>query len=184
MSSAPYTRVIMKTRRKIQGSFAELLAERGSMKDITVKDLAERAEITRGTFYNYYNNIYEVRAELQNELERKLFVDYDSLNTTLDMEQCIDKVFLFFKENESLYRQLLSASASTEFLNQLENKICQYVLKIMDKKKLDDIDVKTELLFTTNGAMAIVRRYFRNETTLSLDEIRDYLKNKLKEIGF
>ena len=58
MNRSSYTRATEKNRRRIQEAFAELLAERGSITNITVTDLAERAEITRGTFYNYYNEQY------------------------------------------------------------------------------------------------------------------------------
>ena len=70
MVKTSYLRATEKTRRKIRKAFADLLATRGSVKNITVTDLAERAEITRGTFYNYYNNLYEVGAELQAEIDR------------------------------------------------------------------------------------------------------------------
>ena len=179
MNKSSYTRVTTKNRRKIQTAFAELLSERGSLNNITVTDLAERAEITRGTFYNYYNNLYEVGAELQGELEKQLFSEYDNLDTLEAIEHYIDEVFMFFKSQEGIYSELLASDASEEFLHQLENSMSRRVLAVLHKNGVNDKSAETELLFTTNGAIAIVRKYYRDEIELSLDEIRDYLKAKI-----
>ncbi|MBR3176707.1 TetR family transcriptional regulator [Candidatus Saccharibacteria bacterium] len=179
MEKSKYTRVTEKNRRKIQEAFAELLAERGSLSNITVTDLAERAEITRGTFYNYYNNLYEVGAELQAELEKRLFSEYDNLATLEGIEQYIDEVFNFFEKQEGIYRELLASDASIDFLTQLENSMSQRVLSVLHKNGVTDKSAELELLFTTNGAIAIVRKHYRGEIRLSLDDIRDYLKAKI-----
>ena len=93
MSKTSYTRVINRNRRRIQEAFAELLSEYGSMKNITVSELAERADITRGTFYNYYNNLYEVGVELQGEIEERLFSDNGQLENFDSIEEYIDAAF-------------------------------------------------------------------------------------------
>ena len=179
MEKSKYTRVTEKNRRKIQEAFAELLAERGSLSNITVTDLAERAEITRGTFYNYYNNLYEVGAELQAELEKRLFSEYDNLATLEGIEKYIDEVFNFFEKQEGIYRELLASDASIDFLTQLENSMSQRVLAVLHKNGVTDKNAELDLLFTTNGAIAIVRKHYRGEIKLSLDDIRDYLKAKI-----
>ena len=179
MNGSSYSRVTTKNRRKIQEAFAELLAERGKLGNITVTDLAERAEITRGTFYNYYDNLYQVGADLQKEIEKQLFGKYDNLDTLEAIEQYIDEVFAFFDSQEGIYKELLSSDASVDFLIQLENSMSERVLSVLHKSGVDDKAAETELLFTTNGAIAIVRKYYRGEINLSLEEIRDYLKAKI-----
>ncbi len=179
MNRSSYTKATARNRRRIQEAFAELLAERGSLSNITVTDLAERAEITRGTFYNYYDNLYQVGSELQNELEKQLFSEYDNLDTLEAIEKYIDDVFVFFKSQEGIYRELLSSEASSDFLIQLENGMSKRVLSVLHKSGVNDESAKMELLFTTNGAIAIVRKHYRGEIDLTLDEIRDYLKAKI-----
>lgn len=179
MNRSSYSRVTEKNRRKIQEAFAELLAERGSLSNITVTDLAERAELTRGTFYNYYNNLYEVGAELQAELEKRLFAEYDNLDSLASIEHYIDEVFVFFEKQEGIYRELLASEASVNFLNQLENSISRRVLAVLHKDGVTDKNAELELLVTTHGALAIVRKHYRGEIDLSLNDIRDYLKSKI-----
>ena len=53
------------------------------------------------------------------------------------------------------------------------------VLAALHKQGITDKNAELELLVTTNGALAIVRKHYRNEIDVSLEEIRDYLKAKL-----
>lgn len=179
MNHVSYRYIKERNRHKIQEAFAELLAERGSLSNITVTELAERAELTRGTFYNYYDNIHEVGVELQAELEKRLFSEYDNLSTLEGVEQYIDEVFNFFEKQECIYRELLASDASLDFLTQLENSMSQRVLAVLHKNGVTDKNAELDLLFTTNGAIAIVRKHYRGEIKLSLDDIRDYLKAKI-----
>ena len=57
-----------KTKELIKKSFAELLEEKKETKNITVKELVERVDLTRGAFYSHYDNIYEVASEIQDEI--------------------------------------------------------------------------------------------------------------------
>lgn len=179
MIKSSYLKATTKTRHKIQSAFAELLSERGSAKNISVSELAERAEITRGTFYNYYNNINEVNAELQAEIERRLFAPSDELDDLESIEKYIDNIISFLKQQEPIYRELLASDASTDFLNQLENDLSQRVLAVMRNLNISSNEARTEALFLTTGAIAITRKYFKSEVSMSLDDIRDYLKAKL-----
>lgn len=179
MNKSSYSRATAKKRRKIQEAFAELVAERGSIQNVTVTDLAERADITRGTFYNYYDNIHQIGVELQSEIEKQLFGSYDSFDTLDAIEEYIDDIFEFFKTQENIYSELLASEASMEFLGQLEESMCDRIFTVLHKHGVNNKKAETELLFLTHGAMSIVRKYYRDEIDLSLDEIRDYLKLKL-----
>lgn len=180
MSKTSYTRVINRNRRRIQEAFAELLSEYGSMKNITVSELAERADITRGTFYNYYNNLYEVGVELQGEIEERLFSDNGQLENFDSVEEYIDAAFEFLKQQEPIYRELLASKEGRGFLNKLENEISSRVLAVMRSNKIEDENAELELLFLTNGTMALLRKYYLGEVNLSLEQIKDYLKTKLR----
>ena len=180
MPKTSYTRVTNRNRRRIQEAFAELLSEKGSMKNITVTELADRADITRGTFYNYYNNLYEVGAELQGEIESQLFSAHSKLESFSSVEEYIEAAFVFLKQQEPIYRELLTSKEGRGFLNKLENEISGRVLEVMHSNGIEDQKAELELLFLTNGTMAILRKYYLDEIDLTLTQIRDYLILKLR----
>jgi AcrR family transcriptional regulator len=180
MVKSTYIRATNRNRRRIQEAFAELLSEKGSMQNITVTELADRADITRGTFYNYYNNLYEVGAELQGEIESQLFSAHSKLEGFSSVEEYIEAAFVFLKQQEPIYRELLTSKEGRGFLNKLENEISSRVLEVMHSNGIVDQKAELELLFLTNGTMAILRKYYLGEIDLTLPQIRDYLISKLR----
>ena len=60
----------LRTKNAIRRSFIELLAERPFDK-ISVRDIAERSEVTRNTFYYYYTDIYALAEDVfESEIEK------------------------------------------------------------------------------------------------------------------
>lgn len=60
----------LRTKNAIRRSFIELLAER-SFDKISVRDIAERSEVTRNTFYYYYTDIYALAEDVfESEIEK------------------------------------------------------------------------------------------------------------------
>lgn len=62
---------VVKTRRAIRNALIEL-AEEKDVDKITVKELCERAEISKPAFYSHYGNIYDVVDEVENEVVQKV----------------------------------------------------------------------------------------------------------------
>ncbi len=56
-----------KTKARLYQAFIALLEERG-FNQITVKELCDRAQINRGTFYNNYTDIYDLETWLEGQL--------------------------------------------------------------------------------------------------------------------
>lgn len=57
---------VKKTRRAIRSAFYSLLQEKPFEK-ITVRDITERAEINKTTFYAHYDTIYDLADQLEEE---------------------------------------------------------------------------------------------------------------------
>ncbi len=95
-------RRIRKTRQVLRQSFASLLAEK-PLEDITVKELTERADINRGTFYCHYKDIYD----LKDQIERELFDEFVAVidgygvdNLRRELRSVMTDVFRFLQHNK------------------------------------------------------------------------------------
>ncbi len=157
-----------KTKDLIKTSFAQLLEEKKETKYITVKELVDRVGLTRGAFYSHYGNIYDVAAEIQDELLETIFQN-GAINNEEDLGKYIDSIFDYLKKNEKLYSQILVSDDPMIFMNRLNRKICGTLLKTLKANHLD-------ILLFTNGIINIIVLYFRNEISESLSEICDYVK--------
>ena len=61
----------LKTQKAIKNALVELMSEK-DISQITVKELAQRADINRKTFYTHYTSIYDVSGEIENEMIQNL----------------------------------------------------------------------------------------------------------------
>ena len=57
----------IKTKRSIKNAFLKLRSKK-SIEQITVKELAEEAEISKATFYLHYRDIYDLSDTLGTEV--------------------------------------------------------------------------------------------------------------------
>lgn len=89
-----------KTRKAIKKVFAEMLSEKMELGKISVSELCKRAEISRGTFYSHYDDIYGVAEDYENELINRFYDDI-KLSGLTDIEKTVDSFFDYIRENET-----------------------------------------------------------------------------------
>lgn len=171
-----------RTHERIKQAFAELLAEKKALNKITVAELSERAEVTRGTFYAHYNNIFEVAEELENDFISVLDTSAELMTSVDDFPVYMHQIFVFLANNEELYRQLLSSDAPLVFITRLNTQINKTIHKILSEHSIEKPMLDLDISFFTDGATYMILKYFRNEISLSLDEIEWYLKQRIVEM--
>ena len=171
-----------RTHEKIKAAFAELLAEKKTLNKITVAELAERAEVTRGTFYAHYNNIFEVAEELENDFISVLDSSAEQMKSVEDFPIYLHQIFEFLAIHEDLYRQLLSSNAPMVFISRLNHQIEKTIKEILREHSINKPMLDLDIAFFTDGATYMILKYFRGEIALSLDEIEWYLKQRIVEM--
>ena len=171
-----------KTHEKIKKAFAELLSEKKALNKITVADLTKRAEITRGTFYAHFSNIYEVAESIENEFMSALDFQESSIDTEKDFSSHLHQVFEFLAANEEIYRLLLSSDAPMPFVRQLNKRMGKTIRKSLKERKIDRPMIDLDIAFFTDGATYMLVKYFRGDINLSLDDIEWYLKQRIIEM--
>ena len=64
-------RRVRRTRAQLRRALTQLLAEK-ELRSITVRELTDRADVNRGTFYAHYRDIYDLMEHLENEFFTEL----------------------------------------------------------------------------------------------------------------
>lgn len=80
-----------KTKTLIKNTFAQMMSEKKELRKITVTELVKRANINRGTFYSYYNDIYGVAEEYEKELIDMFFTNAQLISMGYSKSKCIKK---------------------------------------------------------------------------------------------
>lgn len=125
MDNESTDRRIRKTRKQLRQGLTELLEEKGA-KSITVRELSERVDLNRGTFYLHYKDIFD----MIEQIEMEMFNDFHNVLTKHPMESLNGKplpmlidVFRFVSENADMCKVLLGKNGDLAFVNRLKDLV-------------------------------------------------------------
>lgn len=107
----PYTKAI------IRENFVDMLNEM-PMNKITVKELAERCDINRNTFYYHYADVYELLSELFHTELEKVIEEY---NDTLSWEEGFIMAADFAIENKRAVNHIYYSMQREELVDYVYN---------------------------------------------------------------
>lgn len=125
MNSESADRRVRKTKRQLRQGLTELLAEK-SAKDITVRELSERVDMNRGTFYLHYKDIFDMIERIEKEMFEDLHGVLEkhpvrSLNGK-PLPMLID-VFRFVAKNADMCTVLIGKNGDLAFVNRLKSLV-------------------------------------------------------------
>lgn len=154
-------RRLLRTKRRIREAFADL-AVRKDVDSITIKELAELADIDRKTFYLHYSSIGDVLNEIQTELLEQLnllIMEYDLFQPSFDALAFFRKINSILNTDYELYRKLVMADRYSFFFYKMKEKMKDLLMeKYYQRIKRSPVSlVKLNLYieYATAGIMSI-----------------------------
>ncbi|MBR5246990.1 MAG: TetR/AcrR family transcriptional regulator [Clostridia bacterium] len=135
---------VRRTKKLIRQGLVEL-SQIKSVNKITVKELTDRIEINRGTFYLHYKDVYDLVASIENELYNSFNSAITSVTSEQVLKHPIEVCELFcnhFYDQMDAYSMLLGKHGDAEFAHKIGSLFNEKVLEIfkeifpnMDKAK-------------------------------------------------
>ena len=114
---------IEKTRQSIVNAFIALRS-RKPLEKITVKELCEKAQINKSTFYFHYADIYELSDSLETEIVTSI------INSLAHPEYMVEnpgaftqELFLAYLSRDALIQTLFSGSRSGRLIQKIESSL-------------------------------------------------------------
>ena len=111
-----------KTIRNIHKSFIELFKEKDYEK-ITVKELIEKAEISKKTFYRYYSSIDNLFLEIQNRITNEYIQKFSLLTFPKDLKNIINTFIDFSEIYGNAHDKIIIDSKNDYVLQKMINNI-------------------------------------------------------------
>lgn len=148
-------RRIKRTKTNIYTALVSLLFER-DIRNITVKELCEKADVNKSTFYLHFMDIYDCKEKWQNEMFDEILskVDDFSLDKVVHApEVYIRSVVTYFQENLDFYQKLASSPLAPEFSYNLKNKLSEKIIASNNLSTTDNQWEITMVAFIMGGIM-------------------------------
>ena len=162
------------TRRVIKESYYELLAEKPFDK-ITVKEICERADINKGSFYNHFENIYTLQAELENEAIENLKQILTEKNAE-SQDQRLQTLISSIYDNQEYYRLLFGMTQDSPFITNLIELLMDIVITNQQEEGADTISAEINTKYIMAVTYSVLKQWLKDGCTESRDSVFQVLK--------
>ena len=147
-----------RTRRNLVNAFLALRTKK-PIEKITVRELAEQAQIHKATFYLHYHDIYELSEQLEYELIDDIFSGLSDPSELLeDPERFNEELYTLMVAHESLLGILFSGSRAGILADMLEKRLKAYIFSIHPQYR-EDLTYNVILTYLIQGAYQAYMQY-------------------------
>lgn len=170
------------TKQNLMDAFWDLYCVK-RMEKITVKEIANKAGYNRGTFYEYFADVFEVLEVIENSLIPTLDELPPVSTESGSIGMSMDGFFAFWEQNAKYYAVLLGDHGDPAFAGKLKNKIKPAILKEIEVQTDIDLDELDYILeYTLSAMIGVMNHWFREDSGLSKEELFRLL-HRLNEEG-
>ena len=163
-------RRVQRTKKSIRNAFLQLLAEK-ELEKISVKEIADCADVDRKTVYNYYTGVYDILDDLESELAcdfEKAIENFDF--ATREVQDIFIELARLLQMRMDIYALLMKIDNSrlaSKFMVYLKGKIEQVIGRV-GVYSMEKVAVAAE--YVTSGMYMAYKYWFNSDKKQSLEE--------------
>ncbi|MGC6174491.1 TetR/AcrR family transcriptional regulator [Lacrimispora sp. 38-1] len=172
-------RRIRKTQRLLKESLLELM-EKKDIKNISVKDITELADLNRGTFYLHYADTYSLLQEMETEVLndfQNMVNNYREAFKKASLMPVIIPIIQYIEENKKICNILFENSSSNDFVNRFHTLILKNGTAIIKEQYPDarDVTLNYFLEFITYGLTGVLKQWLNTDMKEPKEEVAEFV---------
>lgn len=165
-------RSVRESRRRLRDALVQLLI-RKPVRDITVRELTDLAQVSRGTFYFHYGNIYELLDRLEQDQIDQINLFMDELLPRLGRQEvptALLALFTYLDEHHAICTALLGPNGDPAFVQRLQTVIAARCTGYLAPA---GGDARQHYLtaFAVQGCFGVISRWLQNGKPESTEEM-------------
>ena len=168
-------RRVRRTKKLLTQALTELMQQK-QVKEITVTELTDLADMNRGTFYLYYKDIFDMLEHIEDNMFQALneiLERHEKENVVQETEPILRDILGFIEENQEMVRVLLSPHGDMNFLHRLNDvlreKCLQFVRRVAPNEGEASFDYQYS--FVVVGTAGLIRAWVNRNCAESTEEI-------------
>ena len=170
-------RRVIRSKMRMREALISLMQEK-LFPEITARDITDRADLNRTTFYLHYNNVFDLLEELEEETVSefaRMLEETPILENSTWESVLIGKICDYIAENQDLCRCLFLNPHSDCFTEKLTEIMKRKGQEIRKERGLERDSRQTDYIrhFISCGAMGMVKRWLAEGMPLSKAEMMD-----------
>lgn len=118
---------VEKTKQGIVNAFIELRSHK-EIERITVKELCEKAQINKSTFYSHYHDIYDLTDKLETEIVSSILENFNHPeNLIQNPAEFTVELFAGYQAKDALINTIFSGNRSKYLVQKIEKALKDFV---------------------------------------------------------
>jgi len=168
------------TRQAFIDAFCEL-CKTTPIEKITIHELTKKAGYNRCTFYEYFTNVYDLLAHIEDELLSRIKTNiFETLKIVETSEQFIATLVNSFKGQEKYFDVLFSNSHISNFAEHLKSVMFPAFMTQFNISKKDSKS-RYVLEFHLSGLIGIMTRWIINKRDIPMQQLINVVRGILSE---
>jgi AcrR family transcriptional regulator len=144
---------------------------------ITIKEIADEANINRKTFYSHYTDVNGVLDDIENDVLEQLCGIIESF----DIQKAIYDPYPIFKELTNIinndfdfYKYLLQSTSDSRLLEKIKHVLKKRIIEIAGLEINNKEMLPYAIEFAVSGILSVYREWFNSDRRYSLEEVSDF----------
>lgn len=180
-----------KTQKAILNAYMALLSEKENIEKITVSDIADRADISRSTFYAYYTDVFALRDDISEILAEEICNIVVTAHNTSGFsgyegyQALYTSILDYLKEKKSAVRVVFTHSS----YNVLIESICSMIQNILfqfyksEYSRIDPEVLRCTAIFWTNGCSALIKEWVLHDFDIPTYKMAGLISGAIQSCG-
>ncbi len=179
-------RRVKKTQAAIRKAFTELIREKGDVNAITIKEIVDRADISRSTFYTHYSDIFELTEDISNmfadDIASIVIETHKSMSGADSYRKVYEGVLTYLYDQGPLAKTILVDMRNTHIINRISDSIRDSIgVYYKTRYKIRDEDLtRGTATFWTNGVLGIMRDWANYDFNYSVSEMSEIIAKSIE----
>lgn len=153
-----YTRMVLKQ------ALSELLEEK-HLDKVTVKELCEKADINRTTFYRNYEDVYDLFGSMERELVEASFESGDMASDRFSLLRVI-------YNNQAFYREFFRSRLQSTYIEDTIAQMSEQMKSILKERgAYDEKTFPVLYRYNVEGALGVIRGWLDEGCPQQPDEL-------------
>lgn len=172
------------TRKVIKEAILELLSQKNADK-ITVKEICDKAQINRATFYKHYENTYDLLEKLDNEMLDELEAKIKEVNLA-DLRSIFSIVLNEVRDNRSYYELMFIENGDRRFRDRLFELCLFSNMEVINRffPALNDKQKKWLYYFIAEGLTGVMSKWMQDGYSESVEEVVEFLVTLIESVNY
>lgn len=163
--------ITAQTRQNIIDAFWSLYCEK-RIEKITVKEITQKAGYNRGTFYEYFTDVYDVLEQIEESLIPSLNELPPIYMPNENMGMPIDMFMALYEQNSKYYSVLLGDNGDPSFASKLKNSTKPVIRKeFHEKYNIDPVEFDFILEFVLSAMIGIMSYWFSQDKIMPAEDL-------------